>query len=278
MPSAGCRSGAEHGRAGLRSLTSGGRTRRFHLRLPAAGAPGRPAPLVLNFHGLYQPAPLEELLSGMTPKAGERGWIVVYPLGVGASWNAGGCCGRARAEGVDDVRFVRDLVRKLERELCVDRRRIYATGMSNGGLFSYRLACEASDLFAAVAPVAAVEAVPACAPRRPLPLLAFNGTGDFLVRYRGGFPASFWELASAPETRDRWEKRKSCAAARRTVWSSREVKCEAAPGCSAEHVVCTVEGGGHTWPGGVIVPWLGHTTDEVSATDTMLDFFARHAR
>src|SRR5207237_7223852 len=98
------------------------------------------------------------------------------------------------------------------------------------------------------------------------------------VRYRGGFPASFYELTSAPETRERWEKRKSCAVARRPVWSSREVKCEAAAGCTAEHVVCTVEGGGHTWPGGVIVPWLGRTTDEVSATDTMLDFFARHAR
>jgi polyhydroxybutyrate depolymerase len=277
IPSAGCRAGAERGSAGPRTLTSGGRTRRFHLRIPPSGALQTPTPLVLNFHGLMQDPLLQELFSGMTEKAMARGWVLVYPAGLGRSWNAGTCCGRGKHDEVDDVRFVRDLVQQLERELCIDRRRIYATGMSNGGLFSYRLACEASDLFAAIAPVAAVEAVPACTPRRPVPVLAFNGTSDPIVRYQGGWPSSWSDLPSVPETRDRWEKRKQCTA-RQTIWSSKEVKCEASTGCTADHVLCSVEGGGHTWPGGMIVPFLGHTTDELSATDAMLDFFAKHAR
>ena len=278
VPSSGCRAGAPRGSAGPRTLTSGGQTRRFHLRLPEGGATSTPAPLVLNLHGLYQAPALQELLSDMSTKAAARGWVLVYPAGLGRSWNAGTCCGRAAAEQVDDVRFLRDLVRQLGRELCIDRRRVYATGMSNGGLMSYRLACEASDVFAAVAPVAAVEAAKSCTPRRPVAVLAFNGTDDYLVRYRGGFPSSLTGLPSVPETADRWNKRNQCSAPRSTtVWSSKEVKCEAGGSCAADRVLCTVDGGGHTWPGGMTVPYLGHTTGEVSASETILEFFAQHA-
>ena len=278
LPSAGCSPGADRGHAGSRTLTSGGRTRRFHLRLPEGAPRTTPAPLVLNLHGLYQAPALQELLSDLTAKASARGWIVAYPAGLGRSWNAGVCCGRAKAEGVDDVRFLRDLVRQLGREQCIDRRRVYATGMSNGGLMSYRLACEASEVFAAVAPVAAVEAVAACAPRRPVAVLAFNGDSDFIVRYGGGFPSSWNGLPSAPATADRWDQRNACAASpRRVIWSNQEVKCEAAAACRADRVLCTVEGGGHTWPGGMAVPYLGHTTADVDASETILDFFAGHA-
>src|SRR5262249_19170475 len=130
---------------GDRTLTSAGRTRRFRLFVPASARKG-PAPLVLNIHGLVETAQLQEYYSGMDAKAAERGMMVVYPQGVGNSWNAGNCCGRAVDEQVDDVRFLRELVRELESELCIDRTRIYATGMSNGAILSYRLACEASDV------------------------------------------------------------------------------------------------------------------------------------
>lgn len=278
VASAGCRAGSVRGSAGMRTITSGGRTRRFWLRLPPGGALSRPTPVVLNFHGLFEPPELQELLTGMTPAAAERGWIVVYPLGSGTSWNAGGCCGRARWDGVDDVSFVRRLVAQLARELCLDRRRVYATGMSNGGLFSYRLACEASDLIAAIAPVAAVEAAPRCQPRRPVPVLAFHGTGDILVRYRGGFPSgSFWDLPSASETFARWARRNGCAAGTTTVFSRGDVACESATSCRAPDILCTVRGGGHTWPGGAIIPYLGSTSSDVDATRTILDFFAAQA-
>jgi polyhydroxybutyrate depolymerase len=278
MPSSGCRPGVERGHEGLRTITSDGRTRRFTLRFPRGAAPTTPAPLVLDFHGLLEPPPIEELLTDLTAEAGARGYVVVYPHGWGNSWNAGTCCGRARAEGVDDVRFVRDLVRQLERELCIDRRRIYATGMSNGGILSYRLACEASDLFAAIAPVAGVEAAQSCQPRRPVPVLAFNGTSDLLVRYGGGFPASLSDLPTVPETFSRWQQRNSCAVqSKRVVFNNGEVKCEAGDRCGAPTTLCTIESGGHTWPGGVWAPYLGHTTSDIDATRTMLDFFAGQA-
>src|SRR5207302_2556094 len=120
--------------------------------------------------------------SGMDAKAGQRGMVVVYPQGVGNSWNAGTCCGRAMDEHVDDVRYLRDLVREIESELCIDRARIYATGMSNGAIMSYRLACEASDIFAAIAPVDGAGGLPACAPKRPGPALALDGPRDLLGR------------------------------------------------------------------------------------------------
>src|SRR5436309_378803 len=153
-PSAGC-AAPQSVPQGERRITSSGRTRRFRLVLPEP-LPQGPMPLVLNFHGLAEPPKLQQLLTGMDPLAARRGMIVAYPEGVGLSWNAGSCCGRAKAERIDDVRYARDLVRELATELCIDRNRVYATGMSNGAIFSYRLACDASDVFAAVAPVAGV--------------------------------------------------------------------------------------------------------------------------
>ena len=110
-----------------------------------------------------------------------------------------------------------------------------------------------------------------------MPLLAFNGTNDYIVHYSGGAFARWSGLPSVSETQARWEQRKSCAAPRKPVWSSKEVTCEAANSCAADHVLCTIRGGGHTWPGGMTVPWLGHTTAEIDASATMLDFFAGHA-
>jgi polyhydroxybutyrate depolymerase len=255
-----------------RRLTSGGHARRFLLvRPPGDGAV--PAPLVLNFHGITESPELQQLLSQMDPEARKRGMVLVYPEGLGLSWNAGGCCGRARDEQVDDVRFVRDLIAELESELCIDRNRVYATGMSNGGMFSYRLACDAADLFAAVAPVSAVDETLACAPRRPVPILSFNGKSDPVVHYGGGW----FDLKSAQQSFAAWTARDRCAAGpARTVYKQGDAKCESAPGCAADVIACTLEGGGHTWPGGTRAPFLGRTSSDLDATTTLLDFFLAH--
>ena len=266
IPSPGCR--APKPVLGARRLTSRGRTRRFLLVAPDKLE--GPAPLVLNFHGVVESPELQQLLSGMDAEARKRGMIVAYPQGVGTSWNAGVCCGRARDEGVDDVRFVRDLVHELTQELCIDESRIFATGMSNGAMFSYRLACEASDLIAAIAPVAGVEAVPSCKPRRPVPVLAFNGTWDPLVRYSGGWLA----MPGAVETIARWNQRDGCSPPSRVAYQRGDTRCETATGCDV--VLCTTTHGGHTWPGGMVAPFLGHTTSDIDATCTMLDFFLDH--
>ena len=268
-PSAGCAARVPAVQ-GDRTLTSGGRTRRFRLVIPARAESG-PAPLVLNLHGLVETASLQETYSDMNAKAAARGMITVYPQGAGNSWNAGSCCGRAQAEGIDDVRFLRQLVGEIESEACIDRNRVYATGMSNGAMMVYRLACEASDLFAAVAPVDGVEAVPRCTPRRPVPVLSFNGTSDRLVRWESGR----FGLGSAQETAARLRRRYGCGEPR-IAWQHGDAICEDAPGCAVPAISCRIEGGGHTWPGAVPFPFLGHTSSDLDATATALDFFLDH--
>ena len=280
LPSPGCRlAPAERTLGGpqghlARTLSSSGTTRRFLLVLPSP-APATPQPLVLNFHGLLESPQLHQLLTEMDAETRRRGWVLAYPRGSGLSWNAGACCGRARREESDDVQFVRDLVAQLGRELCLDLRRVYATGISNGGFFSYRLACEAGDLIAAAAPVAALDGLASCSPQRPVPVLAINGTSDFLVPYAGG---GLLDLPSAEETHARWRARNRCTAADREVFAQGDARCLAAAGCAADTAVCTIDGGGHTWPGGHPVVWLGKTSDDLGATRTILDFFAAQAR
>jgi polyhydroxybutyrate depolymerase len=258
-PSRGC-SAPSTPLTGDRTLTSSGRTRRFRLVLPEP-LPKGPMPLVLNLHGLVEPASLQEWYSQMDEPARTRGMALVYPQGVGTSWNAGVCCGRAQDEAVPDVRFFRDLVREVSDETCIDLGRVYATGMSNGAFMSYRLACEAPDLIAAIAPVAGVEAATTCAPSRPVPVLAFNGTSDPLVHYEGGW----FGLISVDETFARWSGRNGCSGPpAQVIFERGDTRCTAAPSCAADTILCRVEGRGHTWPG--------------DATATILDFFLDHPK
>jgi polyhydroxybutyrate depolymerase len=223
--------------------------------------------------GLVETPDLQRYYTGMDAKAAERGMIVVYPQGVGNSWNAGGCCGRAMDERVDDVRFLRDLVREIGSELCVDRARVYATGMSNGAIMSYRLACEASDVFAAISPVAGTDAFTDCKPKRPVPILAFNGTSDFLVRWEGHWS----DLEPARATIAKWRERNRCTGPVSALYRHGDALCEAAH-CAADTISCVIDGGGHTWPGAIVFPPLGHTSSDVDSTSTMLDFFLGHPK
>jgi polyhydroxybutyrate depolymerase len=230
--------------------------------------------VVLNFHGFTSDPFQEALLSGMNAAAEARGMIVAYPAGIANSWNAGQCCGlSAWTTMVDDVRFVRDAIDAIGREYCVDGRRVFATGMSNGGFLSHRLACEASDRIAAIAPVAGVLGVLPCLPRRPVPVLHFHGTLDPLVAYYG-LPLGF---ASVPATFAGWQLRERCLGPERVTYERGDARCVARDGCEggSEVILCTVDRGGHTWPGGLPVP-LGYTTRNLDATAMMLDFFARH--
>ncbi len=242
------------------------------VHIPASLDLEAPAPLVLNFHGLTSNSDQQVFFSGMNPKADAAGFIVVYPQGVQSSWNAGACCGAAIDQNIDDVGFVRALVAQLALTLCIDERRIYATGMSNGGFMSHRLACEAADLFAAVAPVSAVNGMDSCSPSRPVPVMMFNGTLDPLVAYNGG-----GLFGSAEQTFTDWSARDLCDDAPKPGKSNGAASCLQHDICDAEVsvVFCTFEGMGHCWPGNAFCP-LGAASTDLSANDEMWTFFSQY--
>jgi polyhydroxybutyrate depolymerase len=257
------------------TIASGGLMRTLNVHVPASYDPTKAMPLVLNFHGYSSNASQEDLLSQMSAKADAAGFIAIFPEGTNSSWNAGACCGQAVQDGVDDIGFVKDLLDTAAARLCVDAHRIFATGMSNGGFLSNRIGCELADRIAAIAPVAGVTGVPTCTPSRPVPVMHFHGTADGLVPYDGNASMGF---IAVPDDFAAWGTRDACTDAPSTTYSMGDVACSTYQHCSggAEVTLCTVQNGGHTWPGGTPVPSLGYTTTNISATDAMWSFFQAH--
>jgi polyhydroxybutyrate depolymerase len=257
------------------TLTSGGQSRAFNVHVPASYDPSRASPVVLNFHGYSSNAAEEDLLAQMSVKSDKEGFVAVHPKGLSNSWNAGACCGNSAQTSVDDVGFVRDLLDRLEQKICVDTHRVFATGMSNGGFLSHRLGCEMSSRIAAIAPVAGVLAVAACSPTRAMPVMEFHGTADTLVPYNGNASQGFPDVAS---TFAAWAKRDACIGQPTESYRNADAHCSTYATCAggATVTLCTIDGGGHTWPGGTPVPSLGYTTPNLSATDAMWDFFTKH--
>ena len=253
------------------SIESGGLTREFRLFVPAGNDPTSTVPLVLNFHGLGSNAFGQEIYSRMTDKATAEGFITAAGEGVEKSWNAGEvCCAPANQQGVDDVQFTRDMVARIASEYCIDPQRIFATGMSNGGFMSNRLACDAADLVAAVAPVASILGLVDCTPARPVPILMFNGTLDPLVPY-----------VSAPKSFARWQGLNACTGTAETSFANGDASCATYTACAddATTTLCTLEGDGHTWPGAeILLPQYGNTSTDIDATDAMWDFFVAHPK
>lgn len=264
------------------SFPSAGGTRSAWLHVPPGYDPTKGATLVANFHGFGSDGPQEALLSGMSALADERGVLVVYPYGVASSWNAGACCGTAWLDAVDDVAFVGDLLDRVEADWCVDPSRVFATGMSNGGFLSHRLGCELSDRVAAIAPVAGVLGVPDCSPARPVPVLHVHGTEDPLVPWGGGTPLLPWDVGpvqfiSVGDSIAAWRAIDGCGPASQPTYAKGDASCQAwscAAGSTVE--LCTIDGGGHTWPGGLPIPSLGKTSTDLDASAYILDFFDAH--
>jgi polyhydroxybutyrate depolymerase len=265
------------------NVFSNGLLRTFITYVPEQYDPAKGTMLVLNFHGYSSADYQEEVLTRMDAAADARGFIVVYPSGVLSSWNAGLCCGDAWSNSVDDIQFTKDMLAELQSQFCIDPKRIYATGMSNGGFFTYRLACEMADTIAAFAPVAGVmgEAPDSCQPARAVPLIHFHGTADPIVPYDGGVPllgahvGGGVDFPSVADTMTIWKQKNHAYAAGVTIYQQGDATCVEWTG-DEPVILCTIQDGGHTWPGGVPIDFLGKTSTDLSATDTMLDFFEVH--
>jgi polyhydroxybutyrate depolymerase len=284
-PAPGVQCSGKTGAAGDRtlSLTSGGSSRTSLLHVPASVDPTKGAMLVVNYHGFMSDAVQQVALTRMNAVADAKGFIVAFPYGLGQGWNAGDCCVELQPPNVDDVQFTKDLLALVEGQYCIDPRRVYATGMSNGGFLSHRLACAMADTFAAVAPVSGVLGIPpeTCTPSRPVPILHFHGTADNVVPYDGGPAAKLLppiQFRSVAATLNFWRTTDACLGPGTVVYAQGDATCVDYTDCAggAEVQLCTIDGGGHTWPGGLAVPNLGKTSADVDATARMIDFFAAH--
>ena len=260
---AGCGSsdGAKDGRTSSGSITVDGTEREYRLHRPA-DLEG-PAPLVLVYHGWGLDVGWSQGL-GWQQEADRHGFVVAFPVGVGKSFNAGWCCGPAQEQGLDDVAVAHAIVDDVARRVPVDRRRVYATGFSNGGMMSYRLACE-SDRFAAIGPVAGTQTV-VCPRRRPTSILHIHGTADERVPFGGPEGATDESGAAVRPVLAGWRDRMGCAKAKVTSDGPVRRTVSQCPG-GREVELLAIRGVDHEWP---------DRPQGVEATEALWRFFARH--
>jgi polyhydroxybutyrate depolymerase len=182
-----------------------------------------------------------------------------------------------------DVQFISDLIDKLAGEYNIDKDRIYANGLSNGGGMSFLLACQMADRIAAIGGVAGAYSTSwsECSPSRPVPVIAFHGDADPVVPYEGGIRTSRdYDFPAISDWIAAWAKNNACNLTSEEGPTSGEVSSIRYTGCAenANVELFTIHGGGHSWPGGDNLPKfiVGETTQDIDATRVMWDFFQEH--
>jgi polyhydroxybutyrate depolymerase len=295
--------------------------RDYLIDIPTEGEGARPLVLFIHggggkkesMNGGTCPEGDEESDSCFVAQANARGYVVVTPDGTSAAfdalrtWNAGGgidnfrcVSGKACAEGVDDIAYFKALIQDVAKVTDIDEKRIYATGLSNGGAMSHRLACDLAEQISAVAPVAGgnqAEVAPGCSPSRAVPIMHHHGTDDPCWKYQGGAPdcptgqkdlehISVKATIEGEAPFEGWVQKHECGPQPEAVAISDhddgEVSSEEKTwrGCKtgAEVVLITTEGGGHAWPRGsqyLDEDTVGRVPMDLDLNKRILDFFDR---
>ncbi len=283
------------------SIAVGGLKRTFLYYIPSYSRDLNLLPLVLVLHGgSGNPESMEKLTFNRFNELADRdGTIVVYPAGIDKNWNDGRNVPESKAfrENIDDVGFISALIDHFVANFKANPQYVYVTGISNGGIFSTRLACELSNKIAAAAPVAGSmpSNLPAsCTPKFPVSMLFINGDKDPLVPFNGGqvhfFRRKRGEVIPVSEAARIWAKLDGCKNA--PVSEVLPVKDPKDPTrvekisylSSKNHKdvsLYVIHGGGHTWPNGLRYAgeWaVGKVSHQLDATDVIWDFFKRHSR
>lgn len=288
--------------AALVSLTVGGHARTYLLHVPKKIA--SPAPLVLVFHGGSDTPENMERISGFSELADERGFLVVYPAALEGNWADGRGTAASEQHGIDDVAFTRAIVGDIRKHYPVDPKRIFATGPSNGGIFSNRLGCEAADLFAAIGPVIGTIAsnlVTRCHPAQPISVIGIQGVADPLMPFDGGDEGGQHHLGrggrieGSRATQALWAKADRCTSGPsvtelpQTASDGTHVTRRSWTGCASGTSVVWYEigGGGHRWPPRqaqrpmaerVAQRAFGVSSQNIDATRELWRFFESHPK
>jgi polyhydroxybutyrate depolymerase len=260
----------------VHTISYGGTEDRSYRVYIPAGLPN-PAPLVVMLHGGFGSAEQAERSYGWDQLADSAKFVVAYPDGVGRAWNVGGgCCGRPGRQGIDDVGFITSAVADISSHVGIDPARVYATGISNGGMMAYSLACNTST-FAAVGPDSATQ-LDACTAPHPTSVLHIHGTADQNIRYDGepGAGVAGIDGPPVPDLNAFWRNVDRCSAP--TTTTSGPVTTSAAE-CPAGRAVAliTIDGAGHQWPGSApIRAGADPPSPALDATTMFWQFFAAH--
>lgn len=267
------------------SIYFDGMQRTFQLHLPTNYSSDSSLALIIAMHGGFGNGPQLETQSQLSDKADAENFIVVYPEGMPSllnirTWNAGVCCGFASDNNIDDVGFISALIDTLLADYAIDSQRIYATGMSNGGFMSYRLACELSDKIAAIAPVAASMTLSDCSESSGLPIIHFHSYLDSNIPYDGGYGDGVSSHYNPPldSVLNSWASIDGCETYQDTLANSAEfthvkwAQCD----CSFSIEYYITQDGGHSWPGGNQSIIGDPTSEFINANDLMWDFFEQY--
>lgn len=269
------------------TMTVDGRTRAFILNLPPDyyDEPGR-FPLVIGLHGAGGSGSQFELDYRFTQKANSAKFIAVYPDGVRSDgvlklrfWNAGYCCNYASDHNINDVKFISALIDRLVADYKADPKKVYAAGMSNGGMMAYRLACEIPDKIAAIATVScSMVQTQACNPARAVPILHIHSELDTRIPYLGGIGIGGYYYPPVDSVLNVWSAKNSCTTVPKTITDNEQYRLTEWPDCGNSTVIqyYLTKDGGHAWPGGNKSRDKADTpSTAVNANDVIWDFFQR---
>lgn len=273
------------------SLQHQNQTRQYLVHIPKQFQPTQAMPMVLSLHGgggnmHYQAT---EAYYHLISKSDQAGFIAVFPNGYSrlrsgkfATWNAGICCGKARDEQVDDVGFIQKVVADIKSKANVDPKRVYANGMSNGGMMAYRLACELTDTFAAIAAVAGTDGSQHCTPSKPIAILHIHALDDERVLFHGGSGVksqTHANFVSVPDTIHKWVQLNACNPSPQRVLQVSGAYCDVYSACqnNTQVKLCVTDTGGHAWPGGSKVRGAAGST-AINANDMIWAFYQAHTR
>jgi polyhydroxybutyrate depolymerase len=277
------------------SFVHDGITREYLVHVPKSYR-GAPTPMLIALHGGGGDADFQadDSKYKLISKSEAAGFIAVFPNGYSrfpggilATWNAGRCCGAAQKNNVDDVGFVREVIHRVERQAAIDPRRIFATGMSNGAMMSWRLACEAPEI-RAIAPVEGTDNTARCSPAHPVAIIQFHAADDPNVPFNGGvgIGPSHTDYVSVPATQAKWLLLDRAETNARRVLTVSGAHCDVHPAKAggAPVELCVTDTGGHSWPGGGTQqggkhpPWRSAPTTSCGASFRRFECCQRQCR